>query len=97
MAKMDPEKIELFFALHGIEEARVAGRLEAGEAEEARAALVLGFYDVDEAGRRVPNFGELRRAQIEEGEIVEIHNIEYDDDGNGTVCDCDGCKERRGW
>jgi hypothetical protein len=21
----------------------------------------------------------------------------YDEDGNGIVCDCGGCKERRGW
>ena len=93
---IDTEKIRLAMVLHEIEEERVAGLLGDGEAQEHRIAAALDFYSVDEEGYRRPDFYRLNEALISGEAPIELCNIEYDDD-NGKVCDCEGCKERRGW
>ena len=91
------ERVRLAMELHEIEEMRVSGHLGEEEAQEYRMAAVLGFYNVNEDGIRRPDFFALSCA-ILDGEVPgELCNIKYDEDGNGTVCDCEACKERRGW
>lgn len=91
------DKIRLATELHEIEEKRVAGHISDEEAQEYRLAAALGFYTVDEEGIRRPDFYHLREAIIAGALPGDLLNIEYDEDGNGTVCDCEACRERRGW
>ena len=91
------ERLRLAMELHEIEEMRVSDQLGVEEAQEYRLAAVLGFYSVDEDGIRRPDFYALNEAHLSGDLPNELFNIEYDEDGNGTVCDCEACRERRGW
>ena len=91
------ERLSLAMELHEIEELRVSGQWGAGEAQAYRLVAVLGFYSVDEDGIRRPDFYGLNEALLSGDLPNELFNIKYDEDGNGTVCDCEACRERRGW
>jgi len=95
---IDNEKIRLAMELQRIEELRIARNLSDEEAHEYRMAAVLGFYSVNEEGYRMPDFLRLREAWLA-GEIPnELFNIKWGEDGNnGKICECEACKERRGW
>jgi len=91
------ERLRLAMELHEIEEMRASGKLRMGEAQEYRLVAVLGFYSIDEAGIMRPDFYAVNDACLSGDLPNELFNIKYDEDGNGTVCNCEACRERRGW